>query len=135
MNSQAAGGFFHRQLDPITHRLELLEHIPAPNAQHAKAILRQLPRPKRIMLPRFLAAMHLAIELDDEPCVVADEIDNIWPDGSLPLEARRVVVEEIIPEMALGRSHGVAKVLGTRLCGRTIAARHVLIIAFFGNTL
>ena len=69
--------------------------------------------------------MRTAVELDDERGVIAEEIDNIRPDGSLLPEADGVGFEEVVPKMALGGSHVAAEGTGTRLGRRPIGGiRH-----------
>ena len=80
----------------------------------------QIMRPPLVVVVLPCRIMRAAVELDDERGVIAEEIDNIRPDGSLLPEADGVGFEEVVPEMALGGGHVVAKGTSTRLGKVTI---------------
>jgi hypothetical protein len=54
---------------------------PKSLAREERIAARVTPFPRRVeMLP--------AVELDDEVCCVADEVDDVWANGRLPAKAR-----------------------------------------------
>ena len=66
-------------------------------AQDAEAVLLQIMRASFIVQVRIFFSMLLTIKLDDETRSIADEIDDIWADGLLPLEFSWTRPQIVIP--------------------------------------
>ena len=86
------------------HSVGLREHFVIPETQHAKPLFIQPPIAGSIRLGiRMLAT----IELDDQFCVMCDEINNVWPDGRLSPESSlsKLFAIDFVPQNALCIRH------------------------------
>nr|WP_295263825.1 hypothetical protein [Selenomonas sp.] len=83
--------------DCPANALEMRAYIVIPEAQDAEAVLLQIMRASFIVQVRIFFSMLLTIKLDDETRSIADEIDDIWADGLLPLEFSWTRPQIVIP--------------------------------------
>lgn len=69
--------------DRQAHAVEVLQHLVVPAAQHAK------PRRLEMTVPQgvtFRFRMLAAVDLDDQPRLEADEVEDVAVERHLPLE-------------------------------------------------
>src|SRR5258708_5937379 len=93
--------------DDVVDALDIAEHLIVPEAQHAEPLPLQ-PRRPRIVL-REPTVMLPAIDLDDEPPIEADEVDDVATDRHLSAETMTVdLLEAELRPQALFRFRRIA---------------------------
>ena len=104
----------------------MLLHVVVAKTQDTETVVLEIMRPPLVVVVLPCRVMRTAVELDDERGVIAEEIDNIRPDGSLLPEADGVGFEEVVPKMALGGSHVAAEGTGVFLRFCIVCVKHVV---------
>ena len=104
---------FHGLFDELADVREMILDVAVRQAQDAEVFLFEIFRAAFAAFIGLRAIMRVAVELEDEPRFVADEIHDVRPDGFLPLELPRAAAREVVPKMPLRRRHVMTKLRGT----------------------
>ena len=92
----------------------LAQHLAVPEAQHAKTM--GLEPFGACCVIGHLVGMVLAVNLDDEPAVKADEVHDVSAEGHLTTKAiAELLFPKMTPEQSFGISHFAAEPTGSSL--------------------
>lgn len=89
--------------------LKIPVNINVKKADHLQPLAFQVGRALRVMAAAGLCDMAVAVKLDNQPGLGTVEINDLIADGALPPEAKRIGAQEVKPEMAFLRRHGLAE--------------------------
>ena len=89
--------------------IKISVNINVKKADHLQPLALQVGRALRIMAAAGLCDVAVAVKLDNQPGLGTVEINDVIADWALSPEAKRIGAQEVKPEMAFLRRHGLAK--------------------------
>ena len=93
-------------------------NLAGPEPQYLEAVSLENAVPHEVVLRLSIIGMLSTVHLDDHAARVADEVEEIATERSLPTDAKAAVAEQLetAPEHDLGLAHGMPRVSGALDC-------------------
>ena len=89
------------------YAIDILEHIRIPKSHHPESSCLQPSRSNEIISFQCFNSVLSTIDLNDQFCLITDEIDDVMAHGLLPPEFRTTqpTIPQLAPERSFGRGH------------------------------
>ena len=68
----------------LADAVEVVIDVAVADAKDPKILRTQVIRPLRVISQFFIGAVCRAVNLDDDPALATNEIDEVWSDRTLP---------------------------------------------------